>query len=185
MISGAAIDVILVYQVPIMVAAGLPAGVAAMIGGIRGFAQVGGRLPLAPLLAKLGTRPTIIIALALAFVAALLLLASHHIVPAIGYSLLAGVSLGALSTVQGIYTNELVGGENLSLLMGAQQAVFALGSALGPVIAGAIFQADNSYAPVVLLTAAGLLVSAVVLGAGRSNPAINSSTGGRALPASE
>jgi MFS family permease len=184
MISGAAIDVILVYQVPIMVAAGLPAGIAATIGGIRGFAQLGGRLPLAPLLTKLGTKPTIVIALALAFLGALLLLASHHIVPAIGYSLLAGVSLGALSTLQGIYTNELVGGENLSLLMGAQQAVFALGSALGPVFAGAIFQANNSYTPVVLITAAGLLVSAIILGGSPSNPA-TISTGDRASPASE
>ena len=148
MISGAAIDVILVYQVPIMVAAGLPAGVAATIGGIRGFAQLGGRLPLAPLPSETRhqtndhdrSRHS-------HSLGALLLLASHHIVPAIGYSLLAGVSLGALSTLQGIYTNELVGGENLSLLMGAQQAVFALGSALGPVIAGTIFQATTATPP--------------------------------------
>ncbi len=115
-ISGAAIDVMLVYQVPIMVAAGLPAGVAATIAGARGFAQLGGRVPLSPVLTKLETKPTILIALGVALAGALLLLASEHIVPAIGYSLLAGVSLGALSTLQGIYTNELVGDENLSLL---------------------------------------------------------------------
>jgi MFS family permease len=170
MISGAAIDVILVYQVPIMVAAGLPAGMAATIGGIRGFAQVGGRLPLSALLARLGTKPTIIVALLAALTGVLLLLASHHLVPAIGYCLLAGISLSALSTLQGIYTNELVGSENLSLLMGAQQAAFAAGSAFGPVMAGAIFQASGSYTPVVLITAAGLLTSALILRGGRSNP---------------
>lgn len=162
-ISGAAIDVILVYQVPIMIAAGLPAGVAATIAGVRGFAQLGGRVPLSPLVTRVGTKPAILIALAIALAGALLLLGSHHIMLAIGYSLLAGVSLGALSTLQGIYTNELVGGQNLSLLMGAQQAVFAVGSALGPVIAGSIFQATNSYTPVILVTATGLLVSALIL----------------------
>jgi MFS family permease len=78
--------------------------------------------------------------------------------------LLGGASIGALYTLQGIYTNELVGQENLGLLMGAQQAVFAVGGALGPVIAGAIVQAGNSYTPVVLLTASGFLTSALVLG---------------------
>jgi MFS family permease len=170
-ISGAAIDVILTYQIPIMVAAGLPAGAAATIAGIRGFAQLGGRLPLTPLLTRLGARTTIVIALALALAGALLLLASRHLVPAIGYSLLAGVSLGAISTLQGIYTNELVGDENLSLLMGTQQAIFAIGSAVGPVIAGAIYQADNSYTPVVLITAIGLLASAIILASGRPAPA--------------
>jgi len=181
MIGGAAIDVILVYQVPIMVAAGLPAAVAATIGGMRGFAQVGGRLPLPPLLTKLGTRSTILIALGVALAGALLLLGSHNIMLAIGYGLLAGVSLGALSTLQGIYTNELVGGENLSLLMGAQQAVFAVGSALGPVIAGVIFQAADSYTPVVLLTATGFLLSALVLRGGPPNP--TNRIGSRACPA--
>ena len=50
LISGAAVDIILVYQVPVMIAAGLPTGAAATIGGLRGFAQLGGRLPLSPLL---------------------------------------------------------------------------------------------------------------------------------------
>ncbi len=166
-ISGAAIDVILVYQVPIMVAAGLPIGAAATISGARGFAQLGGRIPLSPILAKLGTKPTILIALGIALAGTLLLLVSNNIILAIGYSLLAGVSLGALSTLQGIYTNELVGDENLSMLMGAQQAVFAIGGALGPVIAGAIVEATTSYTPVVLIAAAGFLVSALILSGGR------------------
>jgi hypothetical protein len=63
-------------------------------------------------------------------------------------------------TQQGIYTNELVGQANLSLLMGAQAAVFAIGGAAGPVLAGTVFAATGSYVGVVLLTAAGLAVSA-------------------------
>jgi MFS family permease len=164
MISGAAIDVILVYQVPIMVAAGLPTGAAATIAGLRGFAQVGGRLTLTPLLSMLGARLTTAVALVVALAAALLLLGSQHLVLAAGYCLLAGASLGAISTLQGIYTNELVGERDLSMLMGAQQAIFAIGSALGPVIAATLLQRSHSYTPVILLTAAGLLTAALLLG---------------------
>jgi MFS family permease len=46
LISGAAVDVVLVYQVLIMISAGLPITAAATIAGLRGFAQLAGRLPL-------------------------------------------------------------------------------------------------------------------------------------------
>jgi MFS family permease len=163
LISGAGVDIILVYQVPVMIAAGLSTGAAATIGGIRGFAQLGGRLPLSPLLRRLGARRTIVLTLLVAAVGTLLLLASGHIAPAVLYSLLAGASIGAMYTLQGIYTNELVGGANLSMLMGVQTAVFAIGGATGPLIAGTLFGVTGSYVPVILLTAAGLTVAAVVM----------------------
>ena len=109
LISGAGVDIILVYQVPVMIAAGLSIGAAATIGGLRGFAQLGGRLPLSPLLRRLGARRTIVLTLIVAAVGTLLLLTSGHVVPAVLYSLLAGASIGAMYTLQGIYTNELVG----------------------------------------------------------------------------
>jgi len=163
LISGAAVDVILVYQVPVMIAAGLPIGAAASIGGLRGLAQLGGRIPLSPVLRRLGARRTIVLSLVTGAVGALLLLASGHVVPAVVYSLLAGASIGAMYTLQGIYTNELVGQADLSLLMGAQSAVFAIGGAAGPVLAGAVFAATGSYTAVVLLTAVALAVSAAVM----------------------
>jgi MFS family permease len=154
LVSGAAVDVILVYQVPVMIAAGLPIGAAATIGGIRGFAQLGGRVPLSPLLARLGARRTIVVSFAVGGAGTLLLLAAGHVVAAVLYSLLAGASIGAMYTLQGIYTNEFVGQTDLSLLMGAQAAVFAIGGAAGPVLAGALFAPTGSYEPVALVTAA-------------------------------
>ena len=81
LISGAAVDIILVYQVPVMIAAGLPIGAAATIGGMRGFAQLGGRMPLSAVLRRLGTRRTIVLSLTIAAAGTLLLLASGHVVP--------------------------------------------------------------------------------------------------------
>jgi len=111
-----------------------------------------------------------VVSLAVGAVGVLLLLASGHVVPAIVYSILAGASIGAMYTLQGIYTNDLVGDANLSLLMGAQAAVFAVGGAAGPVVAGVLFAATNSYVPVVLLTAAGLLVAAAIMSTSALRP---------------
>lgn len=171
MVSGAAIDVILVYQVPAMAAAGLSTGAAATIGGLRGLAQLGGRVPLSPVLAALGSRRTIVCACIAGALSSALLLASGHLPAAIAYSVVAGASIGAIYTLQGIYTNELVGSDDLSLLMAAQQALFAVGGAVGPLIAGTILQAGGGYTPVVLLSAAGMCAAALILAGGRSHPA--------------
>jgi predicted MFS family arabinose efflux permease len=96
LISYAAVDVILVYQVPIMIAAGLPLAAAATIGGIRGFAQLAGRLPLSPVLRHLGTRGTVVLSFVAAGGGALLLLISGQLPAAIAYSILAGASIGAM-----------------------------------------------------------------------------------------
>jgi MFS family permease len=162
-ISGAAIDIILVNQVPIMIAAGLSTGAAATIGGLRGLGQLAGRLPLSPVLARLGTHRTIVLTFVAGAAGTACLLKSGTIPAAILYSALAGASIGAVYTLQGIYTNELVGAENLSLLMGAQQGVFAIGGACGPVIAGGLFEATHTYTPVVLLTTGAFLAPAMIL----------------------
>jgi MFS family permease len=177
LISGAAVDVILVYQVPVMIAAGLPIGAAATIGGIRGFAQLAGRLPLSPLLSRLGARRTIVVSFAVGGAGTLLLLAGGQVVPALLYSLLAGASIGAMYTLQGIYTNELVGKTDLSMLMGAQAAVFSVGGAAGPVLAGVLFAATGSYQPVVLVTAAALLGAAGLMAVAPRLPAGQAAAG--------
>jgi MFS family permease len=91
------------------------------------------------------------------------LLISGQLPAAIAYSILAGASIGAMYTLQGIFTNELVGAENLSMIMGAQQAAFAVGGAAGPLLGGILFQAERSYTSVVLLTAVGFLTAATIL----------------------
>ena len=168
LIGGAAAAILLVYQVPAMVAAGLPLATAASVAGLRGLAQLGGRLSLSPVLHRLSAQQTLVVAFVLAAGAALLLLLSNHVPAAVAYSLLAGASLGAITTLQGIHTHELVEPRHLGTLMGAQQAVFALGAAMGPLLAGTVLEAYSSYTPVVLITAAGFLLSATILATSRS-----------------
>lgn len=91
---------------------------------------------------------------------------SGDVAIALLYSGLAGASIGAVYTLQGIYTHELVGKADLALVMGAQQALFAIGGALGPAIAGVLIQAAHGYTPVLLLTTAGFLIAAITIATG-------------------
>jgi predicted MFS family arabinose efflux permease len=161
--GGAATDAMLTYQVPAMIAAGLPATTAAAISGIRGIAQLAGRLPLGPLLRRFGARHTLVAASILAAVAAVTLLASGQIPAAVAYSLLGGASLGAISALQGIYTQQLAAPQDLGLLFGAQQAAYGAGGALGPAIGGALLAVTGSYTPVIIAVAAAFLGSAAML----------------------
>ena len=170
MIAGAAIDIILVNQVPAMIAAGLSTGVAATIGGLRGLGQLAGRVPITPVLRHLGTRRTVTATFLLGAVGALLLQFSGELVPAILYCARAGASIGAVYTLQGIYTHELVGAGDLGLVMGAQQALFAIGGATGPAVAGVLLQTTGSYTAIIIVTTGCFVVAAATIATGRPAP---------------
>jgi predicted MFS family arabinose efflux permease len=180
-VSGAAIDILLVNQVPAMIAAGLSTGAAATIGGLRGLSQLAGRIPMSPLLRRLGAWRTVIATFLLGVVGACLLQFSGQIAPAILYSVCAGASIGAVFTLQGIYTHELIGAADLGLVMGAQQAVFAVGGAIGPAVAGVLLQTTGSYTVIITLTAVCFAVAAATIAAGsRASPSIPERRAGQA-----
>src|SRR2546430_81720 len=60
LVGGAAVNALIVYQVPVTTRAGLPLGIAAAVAGFRGLAQLAGRLPLTALTGKLGARTTLV-----------------------------------------------------------------------------------------------------------------------------
>jgi MFS family permease len=163
LIGGTAVDVLILYQVPATARAGLPLAVAAAVAGFRGLAQLAGRLPLTPLTSKLGARNTLVLAYAVSAIATLLLFAGGAIAPVLLLSLLAGASIGAIYTLQGIYAYELISPRHLGLLLGIQQAVFAIGGAAGPAAAGTLLGATGSYTPVITITAAGFAAAAGAL----------------------
>jgi predicted MFS family arabinose efflux permease len=103
LIGGAAVNALIVYQVPVTTRAGLPLGIAAAIAGFRGLAQLAGRLPLTALTSKLGTRTTLVLAYTLAAAVTLLLFTGGALVPVLVLSLLAGAAIGAVYSLQGVY----------------------------------------------------------------------------------
>jgi MFS family permease len=161
--GGAAVNALIVYQVPVTTRAGLPLGAAAAVAGFRGLAQLAGRLPLTALTGKLGARTTLVLAYTLAAVVTLLLFAGGALTPVLVLSLLAGAAIGAVYALQGVYAYELIDPGHLGTLLGIQQAVFAAGGALGPFAAGALLGATGSYTPAVTIISAGFAAAAVLL----------------------
>ena len=166
--GGAAVNALIVYQVPVTTRAGLPLGIAAAVAGFRGLAQLAGRLPLTALTGKLGARATLILAYALAAAVTLLLFAGGALAPVLVLSLLAGTAIGAVYTLQGVYAYELIDPGHLGTLLGIGQAVFAGGGALGPIAVGALLGATGSYLPAVTIISAGSAAAAGVLLLGRA-----------------
>jgi MFS family permease len=184
LLSGAATDIMLAFQVPIMRAAGLSLAAAATVAGLRGFAQLGGRIPLGLLLRRTPARTALAGANLLAAISALLLLASGALPAAVAYSLLAGAAIGASSPLQGIYTAELVEVRDLGLLLGVQQSLWGIAGAAGPIVVGALLAATDSWVPAIVLTTLGFVGAALLLrggGASRGRPyeaAVIASAGG-------
>jgi MFS family permease len=168
LVGGAAVNALIVYQVPVTTRAGLPLGAAAAVAGFRGLAQLAGRLPLTALTGKLGARTTLLLAYALAAAVTLLLFAGGALAPVLVLSLLAGAAIGAVYSLQGVYAYELIDPRHLGTLLGIQQAVFAAGGALGPLAAGALLGATGSYTPAVTIISAGFAAAAAVLLLGRA-----------------
>jgi MFS family permease len=161
--GGAAVNALIIYQVPVTTRAGLPLGIAAAVAGFRGLAQLAGRLPLTALTTKLGTRTTLVLAYTLAAAATLLLLAGGALAPVLVLSLLAGAAIGAVYTLQGVYAHELIDPGQLGTLLGLAQAVFTAGGALGPLTAGALLGATGSAIPAITIISAGFAAAAGLL----------------------
>jgi MFS family permease len=168
LIGGAAVNALIVYQVPVTTRAGLALGIAAALAGFRGLAQLAGRLPLTALTSKLGARITLVLAYTLAAAVTLLLFAGGTLAPVLVLSLLAGAAIGAVYTLQGVYAYELTDPRQLGTLLGIAQAVFTAGGALGPLTAGALLGATGSGTLAITIISAGFAAAAAVLLLGRT-----------------
>ena len=161
--TGMAASVVFVYQVPTMTAAGLPLTTASFMAGFRGFAQLGGRVPLGPILKRLGTPRSMQLALVAMAVGTGLLAVSGSIIIAALYALVAGFGIGAMSPLQGIYAQELFGGASLGTAMGLLTLVFGVVGSVGPALAGWIAESTGSRAWPVAGAALAALVAALMI----------------------
>jgi MFS family permease len=153
---------ILGYQVPIMTSAGLALGTAGVLGGLRGFGQLLGRVGLTGVVERFGAGPLLRLSYLGSAVGVAFLLVGT--VPAgIAYAVLAGASLGATSPLQAIYARTRFAARDLGLLMGLQGLAAGVAGAVGPVLGGLSHDLLDSWTPTVGLGVAALVASAVLL----------------------
>ncbi len=169
-LAGIAVGIVLVYQVPVMVAAGLSAATAAAVAGARGLLQLSGRIPLAPLVNRLGSVPTLVAAMAAVAVGTALLPAAGGLVVAVTFAVLVGFGVGASSPLQGIVAGELFDPDLLGTLMGVTALVFGVAAAVGPAAAGLIADVTGSRTGPVVLAAGSAAGAAAVFAFGVARP---------------
>lgn len=160
---GMGVGTILIYQVPAMTAAGLGLGTASFWAAFRGFAQLGGRLPLMPIVTRLGTTGALRLSYGAISVGAVLLAVAGSPLVAAAFAVVAGFGIGAASPLQGMHARLVFGSSSLGTAMGLLSLAFMVIGAIGPAVAGAIATASGSRALPVLGGAAVTAIAIVLI----------------------
>ena len=148
-LSSIAVSTLLVFQVPTMTAAGVSTATAALLASVRGLMQLAGRIPLVAAIEKFTAPRLIIVSRFTLGISALFLLGSGNLTFAIMYIVFAGITIGALSALDGVAARGIVQPEVFGTVMGGIGLITTLGGALGPVFAGWLKTAfDSSIAPI-------------------------------------
>ncbi|MEX2627389.1 MAG: MFS transporter [Ilumatobacteraceae bacterium] len=156
-------SVLVVLQVPAMVAGGIERSTAAGLAGARGFAQLLGRLPLGFALRRWSARSTLRVANVAVGCGALLLALSTNVATATVFVVVAGIGIGAVSPLNGIYGREVLPPEDLGTLMGALYLLFGFSAGLGPVVAGVLADVTGRTWSGLVVAAAAAFVAAALL----------------------
>ena len=167
--AAAGMAILLVYQVPLLVAAGLGATLASTVAGARGFAQLLGRLPLSRIIARYGIRPSLRVARAMLAIGCLLVVVSGHTILAVVYVVVAGASIGAMSPLDGIYARTQLPPDDLGTLMGAVALLTGVAGALGPFLAAVLVDTTGHRSSAAFLAAACATIGALTLSTPASN----------------
>ena len=145
-LAGIGIATLLVYQVPAMTAAGLPLAAASFWAGARGFSQLFGRIPLMPIVRRLGVVGSLRLAYTATTVGILVLAFAGTAWLAAIYAALAGFGIGAGSPLIGMYSSEVFPSRSLGTSMGLIGTVFLVVGSIGPTAAGFVAEASGSRA---------------------------------------
>lgn len=160
--AGMAVSTTLVYQVPILTAGGLTIGTAGVVGGLRGFCQIFGRMGLTTAVERHGTIKLLRSAYLLSALGVALLLFGA-LPTGVAYSVLAGIGIGASSPLQAMYARTNFAEGDLGLLMGLQGAAVGLASGIGPIIGGILHDQTNTWVPTLFMISFALVASNLML----------------------
>jgi len=163
--GGMAMSTMLVFQVPIMTAAGLGSATAASMAGLRGFFQLGGRLPLTPLVNWLGRDRALMVAFAAMTIGGALLAVAGNVPVSVAFAVVAGFGIGAFSPLQGMKGEQLFSRDRLGATMGVYGAVLLLVGSPGPILGGIILErtGDARWITFIVVAAAAIALTATAL----------------------
>lgn len=161
--AGAASSLLLLYQVPAMVGAGLALTTASTLAGARGLVQLAGRVPLPAVIRRIGSRRALRGAYVLTAISALLLTTAGSLPMALLFTAVAGVAIGALAAAEGIYAAEVVDAHTLGTALGLHSLLRGVGASVAPILGGFVVDATGSRTTVLTAAAAAAVLAAVLL----------------------
>jgi MFS family permease len=161
---------LIVHFVPILKGSGLDLATAAGVAGTIGLASLVGRFGTGFLLDRFNPRLVAAVAFALPTVAVALLLSGGSPLVLTIAAFVVGLSLGAELDVTFYLATRYFGLKSYGVLMSAMMGMLAIGMALGPVSAGAIFDRTGSYANFLWLSIPLVLIASLMVGTLKRHP---------------
>ena len=168
--GGLVTSLLILYQVPVMVTAGLTLALASGLAGARGLLQLAGRIPVPWLIRRVGSRGSLRLAHLLTGVSCLILPFAGDLAIAVAFAVVAGIAIGALVPVESIFSADAVAGSSLGMILGVSSLARGVGSALGPVLGGTLTAVVETRTPALLVVAVFAILAALLVPA--ANPKV-------------
>jgi len=82
---------------------------------------------------------------------------------ALVYVVVAGIAVGVIAPVAGVYAHEIFPPERVATLMGTERLFGGLGGAIGPLAAGVLAQTAGTRTPILVMAFVSASAAAVIL----------------------
>ena len=156
---------VVINLAPVLVEAGLTRAGAAGVAGLAGLASIAGKLSAGTLFDRV--RPVVMTTgamLAMGIACLLTIAVNGNTALAVAACIFMGLASGATVTIMVCLIGRIFRAEDFGTIYGALMSVMGLSSIVGPVLAGVIFDAYRSYAPLLWAGVAVAAGAAVLLG---------------------
>ncbi len=155
---------IVVHLVPILMDGGMQRGNAAAIAGLVGLSTIVGRLSTGALIDRYSGTMIGMIVFAAPIVTCVVLLVDQGSHSGIAAALLLGLSVGAEVDIVMYLASRYFGLRNFGTIYGCLNGLTSLGTGLGPLLAGLMFDHFGSYHQLILILIPVFAASALLVG---------------------
>lgn len=164
--SNVCVQTAMVHIVPHATDIGIPADAATAILSVVGVISIGSKIGMGGVIDRLGNKPVVVMMLIMMTAVFLWLQVASQIWMLYLFAVVFAIAYGAFSSTQSPIVAELFGLKAQGTLLGLVMVGNFIGGALGPLIAGRLFDMTGSYSPAFWLFAAlsaGSLIASISL----------------------
>lgn len=141
---------------------GIPAATAASILAIIGGMSTVGRITGGGASDRFGVKPSLVFDFILMLAALLWLVSAREMWMLYLFGVVFGFAYGGIAALQPLLTAELFGLSSLGVILGSVAFIYTIGGAVGPLLAGHIFDITGSYSLAFMICAAIGIVGVVL-----------------------